>query len=161
MVIDSSYSEYDAMLGGILIVAILVMLVLAIIGYFISALIFYNASKTNGFKDLAYFAWIPIANIYSLFLLTAISDDAATTRATAKKNTLIYFGLFIVSLIPLIGLVASLVMAGFVIYYSYVLMYRWSGETGKAVLYVILSIVTAGLFFAIYGLMRMNKRFVA
>ncbi len=50
-------------------------------------------------------------------------------------------------------------MLGYVIYYSYRLMYRWSGESGKAILYIILSIITGGLFFMIYGLMRMNRPF--
>ncbi|MGE7093328.1 hypothetical protein ACQKII_18115 [Lysinibacillus sp. NPDC048646] len=158
---DSYYSDYDAVFGGLLIIAILVGIVLAIIGYFVSALIYYTTSKTNGFSDVAYIAWIPLVNIYSLFLLTANSDDDTTIRAIAKKYTLIYFGLLIVSFIPVIGIIASIVMAGFVLYYSYRLLYRWTGETGKAVLYIILTFITGGLFFAIYGLMRMNRPFNA
>lgn len=161
MYYDSNYSDYEAVFGGFLIIVILVGLVMALVYYLISAFIYYSASKTNGFNDLAYIAWIPLINVYSLFLLTANSDDDATIRASAKKNTLIYFGLFIVSFIPAIGIIASLVMAGFVLYYSYRLMYRWSGDTGRAVLYVILSFFTGGLFFAVYGLMRMNQPFKA
>lgn len=158
---DSYYSDYDAVLGGFLIIALLVCIVMAIIYYLISALIYYTASKANGFSDLAYIAWIPLINVYSLFLLTADGDDDATILVNAKKNTLIYFGLFIVSFFPVIGFISSLVMAVFVIYYSYRLMYRWSGETGKAVLYVILSCITGGLFFAVYGLMHMKQPFKA
>ena len=158
---DSSYSEYDAVFSGLFIIAILVVLVLAIIGYLISALIYYKTSKTNGFSDAAYIAWIPLLNVYSLFLLTARGDNDTTVRAAAKKNTLIYFGLLIVSFIPVIGIIASIVATGFVLYYAYRLQYRWSGETGKAVLYVILTLITGGLFFAIYGLMRMNRPFRA
>ncbi|KOS68963.1 membrane protein [Lysinibacillus contaminans] len=158
---DTSYSEYDAGLSILLIIAILVVLVLAIIGYVISALIYYKTSKTNGFSDAAYIAWIPLLNVYSLFLLTASGDDDTTVRAAAKKNTLIYFGLIIVSFIPIIGIIGTLGGTGFVLYYAYRLQYRWSGETGKAVLYVILTIITGGLFFAIYGLMRMNRPFKA
>lgn len=152
-------SDYDTLFGGLYIIAILVILVLAIIGYFISALIYYTTSKINGFSDLAYIAWIPILNVYSLFLLTATIDEDSDPRPLAKRNTLIYFGLFIVSFVPVIGFIASLVMSGFVLYYSYRLIYRWTGETGKAVLYVILTFFTCGLFFAIYGLMRMNRPF--
>ncbi|MFJ7952781.1 hypothetical protein ACIQZG_14750 [Lysinibacillus sp. NPDC096418] len=158
---DSYYSDYDAVFGGFLIIALLVCLVMALVYYLISALIYYTTSKTNGFNDLAYIAWIPLINVYSLFLLTANSDDDATIRSSALKNTLIYFGLFIISFVPVIGIIASLVMAGFVLYYSYRLLYRWSGETGRAVLYVILSFFTGGLFFAVYGLMRMNQPFKA
>ncbi|MFJ7738347.1 hypothetical protein ACIQ2D_18690 [Lysinibacillus sp. NPDC097287] len=158
---DSYYSDYDAVLGGLLIIAFIVILIFALLSYLISAIIFYTTSKTNGFSDLAYIAWIPLINVYSLFLLTANGDDDATSRAVAKKIALIYFGLFIVSFIPIIGFISSLAMAGIVLYYSYRLMYRWSGETGKAVLYIILTFITCGLFFAIYGLMRMKQPFKA
>lgn len=158
---DSYYSNYEAVFGGLLIVAILVVLGITVVYYVISALIYYTTSKTNDFHDVAYIAWIPLVNVYSLFLLTANGDDDVTIRALAKKHTLIYIGLFIVSFIPAIGLIASLVMAGYVLYYSYRLMLRWSGDSGKAVLYVILSVITGGLFFMIYGLMHMNKPFKA
>lgn len=156
---DSYYSDYEAVFGGLLIIALLVGLVVAVVYYVVSALIYYTASKTNGFSDVAYIAWIPLVNVYSLFLLAATDDEDIAIRASAKKNTLIYIGLFIVSFIPMIGFLASLVMAGYMLYYSYRLMLRWSGEEGKAVLYVILSLLTGGLFFMIYGLMRMNKPF--
>lgn len=158
---DYYYSDYEAVFGGLLIVALLIGLVISVVYYVISALIYYTTSKTNGFSDLAYIAWIPLVNVYSLFLLAANGDDGVTIRASAKKNTLIYIGLFIVSFIPTIGLIASLVMAAYIMYYSYRLMLRWSGDSGKAVLYVILTLLTAGLFFMIYGLMRMNKPFKA
>ncbi|KPN98018.1 hypothetical protein [Lysinibacillus sp. ZYM-1] len=156
------YSDLDAALGGLFIVIILASLVIGLIAYIISALIYFMTSKTNGFGDVAYIAWIPIINVYSLFLLTAGGENRETIRATALKNTLIYAGLLIVSLIiPFIGLLASIGAAGFTLYFTYRLFYRWCGETGKAVLYTILMIITGGLFFAIYGLMRMNKPFVA
>ncbi len=101
---DPYYSDYDAVFGGFLLIFLLVCLVLAIIGYIISSLIYFMASKTNGFSDVAYIAWIPIINVYSLFLLTANGEDDATVRAAAKKTTLIYAGLFIVSFVPLVVL---------------------------------------------------------
>ena len=159
---DTSYnSDLDTALGGLFLIFILICLVMSIAGYVISSLIYYNASKTNGFSDLAYIAWIPIINVYSLFLLTATGDDDATVRANAKKNVLIYAGLILVSFIPFIGIVASLGLFGYVLYFTYRLFYRWSGETGRAVLYIILTFITFGLFYGIYGLMRMNKPFVA
>ncbi len=154
-------SDLDAAMGGLFLILILASLVLGLIAYIISALIYFMTSKTNGFGDVAYIAWIPIINVYSLFLLTAGGDNRETIRATALKNTLIYAGLFIVSFIPVIGILASLGMVGFTLYFTYRLFYRWCGETGKAVLYTILMVITGGLFFAIYGLMRMNKPFVA
>lgn len=157
---DPYYSDYDAVFGGFMLLFFFVFLVLLIIGYVVNALIYFMASKTNGFDDVAYIAWIPIINIYSLFLLTAPGDDDATIRAAAKKITLIYAGLFIISFVPLVGFLASIVMFGYWIFYTYRLLYRWTGETGKAVLYIILSIITCGIFYVIYGLMRMRRPFV-
>lgn len=158
---DSSISDYDVILGGLFLIAILIGLVLAIISYVVTALIYFRASKTNGFSDVAYIAWIPLLNVYSLFLLTANRGDNTTDRAIAKRNTLIYFGLIVISFIPFIGFIASLGATCFGLYYTYHLLYRWSGETGKAVLYIILTIISCGLFFMIYGLMRMNRPFKA
>ncbi|MFC9539748.1 hypothetical protein ACFTQ7_07645 [Lysinibacillus sp. NPDC056959] len=155
------YDDFDAALGGIFIIIVLIGLVLGIVSYVISSLIYYKASKINGFSDLAYIAWIPIINVYSLFLLTAKGEDNATVRGAAKKNALIYVGLILVSFIPLIGIIASLGLLGFTLYFTYRLFYRWTGETGKAILYIILSFITFGLFYYIYGLMKMNKPFVA
>jgi len=155
------YSDLDAAMGGLFFIFILAGLAIGLIAYIISALIYFMTSKTNGFGDVAYIAWIPIINVYSLFLLTAGGDTRETIRATALKNTLIYAGLIIVSFIPFIGILTSLGAAGFTLYFTYRLFYRWCGETGKAVLYTILMVITGGLFFAIYGLMRMNRPFVA
>ncbi|MEQ6354081.1 hypothetical protein ABNX05_05575 [Lysinibacillus sp. M3] len=155
------YDDFDAALGGIFIIIMLIGLMLSIVSYVISSLIYYKASKINGFSDLAYIAWIPIINVYSLFLLTAKGEDNATVRGAAKKNALIYVGLILVSFIPLIGIIASLGLLGFTLYFTYRLFYRWTGETGKAILYIILSFITFGLFYYIYGLMKMNKPFVA
>ncbi|MFF2177587.1 hypothetical protein ACFVT8_14110 [Lysinibacillus sp. NPDC058147] len=80
---------------------------MGIAGYVISSLIYYQASKTNGFDGLANISWIPIINVYSLFLL-AKGDDDVTVHAEAKKNVLIYAGFLLVSFIPFIGLFAYL-----------------------------------------------------
>ncbi|MEB2299309.1 hypothetical protein LAV72_06685 [Lysinibacillus xylanilyticus] len=95
-----NYDDIDMALSGLFLVIMLIGLVLSIVSYVISSLIYYKASKINGFGDLAYIAWIPIINVYSLFLLTAKGEDNATVRGAAKKNALIYVGLILVSFIP-------------------------------------------------------------
>ncbi|MEX3746808.1 hypothetical protein [Lysinibacillus xylanilyticus] len=156
-------TEYNEAISDLFIaIFLLSLLVLALAGYIFNALIYYKASEKNGFSDLAYIAWIPIVNIYSLFLLTASGDDDKAIRAAALKPTLIFTGLILfLFLIPLIGLITLPIMFCLWIYYSYRLMYRWSGDTGKAVLYTVLSVITGGLFHAIYGLMHMNQPFKA
>lgn len=159
---NSYYSnDFDAVFGGLLLMFMLFCLVMGIAGYVISSLIYYQASKTNGFDNLAYISWIPIINVYSLFLLTAKGDDDVTVRAEAKKNVLIYAGFLLVSFIPFIGLLACLGVSVYALYFTYRLFYRWSGEPGRAVLYIILTLITFGLFYFIYGLIKMNKPFVA
>ena len=166
---ESYNNEFESLLNDPLATAFLISffligLVFIFIAYLVSALIYFKTSKTNGYEDVAYIAWIPFVNIYNLFLLIAQNEDDTTNRSTAKRNTLIYYGLFIVSFIPFIGFIgfiASIGMTGFMLYALYQLFYRWSGETGKAILYIILTFFTAGLFFAIYGLMHMSRPFKA
>lgn len=163
---DPTYNEYDPYLidtlgAGFILAFLLVGLVLLVIAYLVTALIYFQASKTNGFSDVAYIAWIPIANVYSLLLLTAKGHDDLAVRAEAKKNTIIYFGLFFVSFIPLIGFFVSIALMIFMFYFMYRLLYRWSGETWKGILYLILTLISFGLAFMIYGLMRMNRPFKA
>ncbi|GLC86929.1 hypothetical protein [Lysinibacillus piscis] len=155
-----TYTE-DALVGGFFLLFIAIALIIALIGYVVNAFIYYTASKTNGFEDVAYIAWIPLANMYCLFLLTAEGKTRSEQNAIAKRNILIYVGLFIATWIPLIGIIASLGLAGFTLYYIYRLFYRWSGSSGKSILYVVLTFITSGLFYAIYGLMRMKRPFIA
>lgn len=85
------YNDYDAAtFGGFLLLIIIASLVLGLIAYVISALIYFMASKTNGFGDMAYIAWIPLINVYSLFLLTADGVDNETVRAAALKKTRLF-----------------------------------------------------------------------
>ena len=163
---DMYMNEFDSIMNdpffaGIVFIILIIGLFFSIIAYLISALIYFQTSKTNGYQDVAYIAWIPFVNVYSLFLLIGNYKDDLTNRSVAKRNTLIYYGLFILSFIPFISFIASIGMIGFMLYALYQLFYRWSGETGKAVLYIILTFFTAGLFFAVYGLMRMNRPFRA
>ena len=155
------YNDTDFAIGGFILVIFLLAFIFAIAAYIITALIYYITSKTNGFSDVAYIAWIPVVNIYSLFLLTANGTDNTSIRDAAKKNTLIYVGLVIVSFIPFIGWFSSIACAIYGLYFTYRLLYRWCGESGKAILYIVLTLITGGIFFAIYGLLRMNKPFVA
>ncbi|MEY9971285.1 glucan phosphoethanolaminetransferase (alkaline phosphatase superfamily) [Lysinibacillus sp. RC46] len=161
---DSSYyNDFDDLDLAFLFIMLICIALISIASYVINSLIYYQASKANGFSKQAYIAWIPIAGVYSLFLLTAKGDDDATIRSAAIKNVIIYAVLTIVSLIPylFLDIIASIGLLGFIFHFTYRLFYRWTGGTGKAVLYTILSFITLGLFYAIYGLIKMNKPFVA
>lgn len=161
---DSSYyNDFDDLDLAFLIIMLISIALISIISYVINSLVYYQASKANGFSKQAYIAWIPLVGVYNFFLLTAKGDNDASVRAAAIKNFIIYAVLSIVSLIPylFLDIIGSVGFLGFMCYFTYRLFYRWAGGTGKAVLYTILSFITLGLFYAIYGLLKMNKPFVA
>ncbi|SOC34932.1 hypothetical protein [Ureibacillus acetophenoni] len=136
-------------------------LIFALIAYILSAIIFSNTANTNGFNEIAVFSWIPIINIYVLFALISKKTTIPEIKSDALKYTLIYFGLAIVSAIPVLGFLAAIALMVLVIYSFYRLFYRWTGDQTKAILFVILMYITGGIFFYVYGLMKMKDRFMA
>ncbi|MFP3918133.1 hypothetical protein U5N28_10005 [Lysinibacillus telephonicus] len=158
---NSYSSEYDALFGGLLLTFIIVGIVLGILGYIITAIIFYNAAKTNGLAEIAFWSWIPIANAYVLFALGSIKTSTDEIKKDALKFLLIYIALAIISIIPFIGILASIALMVISIYYIYRLFYRWIGDTGKSILFVFLTFITCSIFYYVYGLLRMKKPFVA
>ncbi|KGR76530.1 hypothetical protein [Ureibacillus sinduriensis] len=158
----STYSsDYDAFYGGLFFVFLIITLALVVLGYVVNALIYYYTAKTNGLGEVSFWAWIPLVNVYLLFAF----GSSKTTMQEIKKESLmfllIYIGLAIVSIIPLIGILASIAMIVLGLYYMYRLFYRWTGETGMSILFIILTIITGSLFYYIYGLIKMKKPFVA
>lgn len=139
----------------------LLFIILAIICYVINALVFFNTAKANGPEELAFLAWIPIINYYLLFAF----GSKKTTPEEVKKDALIwaiiYVVLLILSAVPLIGVLTSIAVLVISVYYFYRLFYRWTGETTKAVLFVILTFITGSIFYYIYGLIKMKQKFVA
>ena len=79
------YSDLDDH-GWFIFIFILAALAIGLIAYIISALIYFMTSKTNGFGDVAYIAWIPIINVYSLFLLTAGGDTRENNTCNSFKK---------------------------------------------------------------------------
>nr|WP_106783656.1 hypothetical protein [Lysinibacillus timonensis] len=140
---------------------ILVFLVFGVIAYILLAIILSNTSKTNGFYEVAGLSWIPFVNIFVMFALGSKKPTMLEVKSEALKYTLIFFGLIILSLIPILGILASLASFVLMAYYYFRLFFRWTGDQGKAILFVVLTFITGGIFFYIFGLMSMNKQFVA
>ncbi|MDN4492168.1 hypothetical protein [Ureibacillus aquaedulcis] len=158
----SSYpSEYDAFYGGLFLVFLLITLALVVIGYVVNALIYYNTAKTNGLGEISFWAWIPLLNIYLLFAFGSSKTTMDEIKKEALIFLLIYIGLAIVQIIPFIGVLASIALVVLGLFYMYRLFYRWTGEQGMSILFIILTIVTGSLFYYIYGLIKMKKPFVA
>lgn len=150
-------AAFAAMLMAMLIIGI----IFAIIAYILSAIIYSNTAKTNGFHEITFMSWIPIVNIYMMFAFGAKKSTMEEVKSEALKYTLIFFGLVIVSFIPFIGVLSSIALFILMVYFYYRLFFRWTGEQGKSVLFVVLTFITCGIFFFVYGFMKMKKTFVA
>ncbi|SOB90828.1 hypothetical protein SAMN05880501_101218 [Ureibacillus xyleni] len=161
----SSYESYpaelDLFLGGLLVTFGIFIILFAILAYVLTAIIYYKTAKTNGLEDIAFWSWIPLLNVYVLFALGSTKTSIEEIKKDAIKFTIIYFVLAILSIIPIIGFLASIAMMIIAIYYMYRLLYRWTGDSGKAILFVVLTFITGGIFFMIYGLIMMKKPFLA
>ena len=157
---EVSYFDVATLMSFIL--AFLVFfLIIAVITYILSALIYSNTAKTNGFQEIAVISWIPIINIYVLFALCSKKATMPEIKSDALKWTLIYFGLAIISSIPLLGFLAAIALIVLTVYYFYRLYYRWTGDQSKAILFVVLMYITGGIFFYVYGLLKMKERFLS
>lgn len=158
---DSYPAELDLFLGGLLVTFGIFIILFAILAYILTAIIYYKTAQTNGLQDIAFWSWIPLLNVYVLFALGSTKTTLEEIKKDAIKFTIIYFALAIVSIIPIIGFLASIAMMIIAIYYMYRILYRWTADSGKAILFVVLTFITGGLFFMIYGLIMMKKPFLA
>ena len=159
----SSYDSYqaDMFLGGLLVTFGIFFILFAILAYILTAIIYYKTAKTNGLEDIAFWSWIPLLNVYVLFALGSTKTTLEKIKKEAIKFMIIYIVLAIVSIIPIIGFLASIAMMIIAIYYMYRLFYRWTADSGKSIIFVVLTFITGGLFFMIYGLIMMKKPFLA
>ncbi len=158
---ESYPAEYDILFGGLIVTFVIVGLILGLIGYILTAIIYFNTAKTNGLGEIAFWSWIPLVNVYVLFALGSAKTTLEEIKKDALKFLLIYVALTIISFIPIIGFLSSIALVILSIYFIYRLFYRWTGESGKSILFVILTVITGSIFYYIYGLIRMKKQFVA
>ncbi|MDI7740857.1 hypothetical protein QMK38_02480 [Lysinibacillus fusiformis] len=158
---NSYQSEYDAaLLGGFLLTFIIIMIAVGVVSYVITAIIYYYTTKTNGLGEIAFWSWIPLVNVYVLFALGSTKTSVEEIKKDALKFLLIYIALTVISIIPFIGILTSIAMVVIGVYFMYRLFYRWTGESGTAILFVVLTIITGSIFYYIYGLIKMKKPFV-
>lgn len=158
----NEYAYFDmAAIMGYILGFIVFFLIIAVIAYILSAIIYSNTANTNGFNEIAVISWIPIINIYVLFALISKKSTLPEVKSDALKFTLIYFGLAIISIIPVLGFLAAIGLMILMIYCFYRLFYRWTGDQTKAILFVILMYITGGIFFYVYGFIKMKDRFMA
>lgn len=153
-------TEADILFGGFFIGFLIFTLVLALLGYIITAIIYFYTTKTNGLGEISFWSWIPLLNVYALFALGSTKTSLEEIKKDALKFLLIYIGLTIISIIPFIGILSSIAMIVIGVYFMYRLFFRWTGESGTAILFVVLTIITGSIFYYVYGLIKMKKPFV-
>lgn len=158
---DTYSSDYDVFYGGLLVTFILIMIGMFVISYVITALIYYYTTKTNGLGEIAFWSWIPVLNVYALFALGSTKTTIEEIKKDALKFLLINIGLMILSFIPILGILASIALLVIGVYFMYRLFFRWTGESGISILFVVLTFITGSIFYYIYGLIKMKKPFVA
>lgn len=163
---DEVFFTFIGALSVFLGILLIISLILGLIIYIISSLILFNTAKTNGLNNVAFLGWIPIVKTYLYFALGSTKQTLEEIRKDAIIWTIVYFSLFFVLFIiaffiPFIDVLALLAILVIIFYFMYRLFYRWSGESGMAVLLLVISIMTGGIFYYVYGLMKMNKPFVA
>ncbi|RHW39960.1 hypothetical protein D1B33_03690 [Lysinibacillus yapensis] len=154
-------SDYDVLFGGLFVTIIIATIIFAIAGYIITALIYYYSAKTNGLGEIAFWSWIPVLNIYVLFALGSTKTSLDEIKKEALMFLLIYIGLGILSIVPFIGVLASIALIVIAVYFIYRLFFRWTGDSGTSILFVVLMFITGSIFYYIYGLIKMKKPFVA
>lgn len=152
--VEFSFFAFLAMFG-------IALVLFTIVLYVLGALVYYNTAKTNGLGDIAFLSWIPFAQTYVFFALGSTKKEASEIKKDALIWLLVYFGILVISFLPFLGFISSMAAFGFMIYFSYRIFYRWIGDSGKAVLFTIISIITLFIFFYIYGLIKMKQPFVA
>lgn len=138
---------------------VLIGLAYGLITYIFTAFAYFRLAQANGEANLAFLAWIPVANFYLIFLLILKGNREERAKG-AITWMIIYAVIFIVSFIPFIGLIGTLGMLGISLYVMYRLFYLLSGDSTKGVLFTILSLITMGIFAIIYLMLKRNTTFI-
>lgn len=130
----------------------LAMFAVGIVFYILQAIGLFKIAKREGREDLAWLAWIPIANT---FLMTLVVEKEVHPELRGKV-TMIYGIAFAASIIasafiPFAGLVASIVV--FYAFYFIAKMY-----STNPVLHLVISIITFGVAMPIQIFIFRNRK---
>src|SRR5690625_1661590 len=144
---ESFLLGFFAVFAGFILFAILI----AIIFYVLYAVGMYNITKRSENSDLAFLAWIPIAQIFLIPLI--VENDVH--KEIRGKFTMIFVIAFVVSI------VLSWVFAPFGLLYTAVLIYGFYFLANKfsqnAVVHTIIAAITLGASIPI-SVFRLRKR---
>lgn len=91
--------------SGTAITIIIIALALAICTYIFLGIGLYKIAKNNNYETQAFYAWIPILNIY---LMGVIAGEDGRTGYTGKQLALFYIIVSLFSWIPVLGFILAL-----------------------------------------------------
>lgn len=131
--------EYQENIYQIIISMFLAYLFIIIVSYIIHGISCSKLAKNNGHEDIAYYAWIPILNIYLLGILAGKNESK---NIDCKKLSLIYIIATFLLYFFKIGFISFVYFVTVVIssYMIYVSLYRRMGVK-NAVFISVLSVL--------------------
>lgn len=111
--------------------------ILFIIIYIFNAFSLYKIANNRG-SDKGWFAWVPILNGFLIPIL--VEDDVH--ESLRGRFTLAYLLTIVLGIIPLLGIVFSVLSMIMIFYAFYILANQYSNN---AIAYVIITVVTGGI----------------
>lgn len=109
-----------------------------LIGFYVLNAISLHRITDNRGSDKGWFAWVPILNSFLIPIL--VEDDVVDSLR--GRFTMAYLLTVVLSIIPFLGIVFSVISVIMIFYAFYILVNQYSNN---ATAYVIITIVTGGI----------------
>lgn len=130
----------------------LVMFAVGIVFYILQAIGLFKIAKREGREDLAWLAWIPIANT---FLMTLLVEKEVHPELRGKV-TMIYGIAFAVSIVASIFVAFAGLITSIVVFYAFYFIAKMYST--NPVLHLVISIVTFGVAMPIQIFIFRNRK---
>lgn len=124
-----------------------------ILFYVINAFALHKIANNRG-SDKGWFAWVPILNSFLVPLL--VEDDVV--ESLRGRFTIAYLIALVLSIIPFLGIVFSIIAFIMAFYAFYVLINQY---TNNAVIYIIVTVITFGVAMPFLLLRIRNREVIA
>lgn len=128
------------------IVFVTIAIIWGVAAYLLSAFALYTMARNEGRED-AFLAFIPIINCKVQGDLIAKKLPSFMNPEAGWKLFGVYVGIFILSFIPIVNILTGFLSVGLGIYVMYAILERYADN---AVLFTVIHVVTAGLFFPLH-----------
>lgn len=131
-----------------------IMIIWCIAAYLLSAFALHTMAKKQGLED-AYFAFIPILNCKTCGDLVESKLPDYLRPQAGWKVFWVFVACFVLSFIPIVNFISSLVSLVLAVWLMYLLLERY---TTNSILFTIIHFITGSLFFPLHlFLIRKNE----